>query len=476
VLNSISARVALAAGLVIATLAGCGGDSPTDTPRPQTLVASGGDGQTGVVGRPVVQPLQVTVRDSRSRPVAGAWVRWRVSAGAGTLSADSSQTSAAGHATVQLTLGSQPGPYAVTASMGTLSAQLTGTAQSFCQAGLVSEVRKHAGDAQTAFAHDTLPAPLQVRVLCDPATPIANATVQWQVTSGDGWLLSATSQTDASGVASTRLAFGPAVGPIAVRANVAGAEPAVFALTSVDTCTPLPVLAPGQTVEGRLRPVDCARDPFAFLDSRYDAYTIRLEQEGMVRLVMENVWEITRPYMTLLTAGEAREVGRTSLDVFNRFRYTLYAWLPAGTYVVRVAAGTHNDFHTPYRLTWTQDATDACATVQHHPIWVIPGVTVRGTLSPTDCAAGTVSYLDSYRMQVRAGDPIHATARSTAFDARLQVGSTENGLPMIRADDDGAGGTDARVTFTAPEDGTYGFIVSVAKAPTGTGAYTLEIR
>jgi len=101
------------------------------------------------------------------------------------------------------------------------------------------------------------------------------------------------------------------------------------------------------------------------------------------------------------------------------------------------------------------------------------GQTVRGELSATDPTAGDDSHYDLYTFRGRRGERVTFTLRSSAFDAYLAVGRMEGGeFDQIESDDDGAGGTDARVAIAFPEDGDY-VVRANSLSPGETGAYTL---
>ena len=89
-------------------------------PPPSTVAVISGDGQQGVPGVALAQPLVVEVRDQYGDPVAGATVVFTVTAGGGTLSDTTVTTNADGRAATTLTLGSRPGPNAVEATIDDL--------------------------------------------------------------------------------------------------------------------------------------------------------------------------------------------------------------------------------------------------------------------------------------------------------------------------------------------------------------------
>jgi uncharacterized protein with beta-barrel porin domain len=85
------------------------------------IAAVSGDGQLGQANMPLPAPLVVRLADSNGNPAPGVTVNWSLTSGTGTLSVPSSVTNALGQASVNLTLGPDPGPRTVSASSGTLS-------------------------------------------------------------------------------------------------------------------------------------------------------------------------------------------------------------------------------------------------------------------------------------------------------------------------------------------------------------------
>ncbi|HEX8358549.1 MAG TPA: PPC domain-containing protein [Longimicrobium sp.] len=101
------------------------------------------------------------------------------------------------------------------------------------------------------------------------------------------------------------------------------------------------------------------------------------------------------------------------------------------------------------------------------------GQTVRGELTATDPKADDDSHYDVYLYRGRRGENVTFTLRSTAFDAFLTLGRMSGGqFTQMESDDDGAGGTDARLVVTLPEDGEYAVRANTLSAGE-TGAYTL---
>jgi hypothetical protein len=87
------------------------------------------------------------------------------------------------------------------------------------------------------------------------------------------------------------------------------------------------------------------------------------------------------------------------------------------------------------------------------------GEEVRGVLDANDPVTGDdyeEHRYDDYRFTARRGQRLEAVLRSEDFDAFLQVFGPGDGLSLVGEDDDSLGeGTNARLRFTAPENGAY---------------------
>jgi len=105
-----------------------------------------------------------------------------------------------------------------------------------------------------------------------------------------------------------------------------------------------------------------------------------------------------------------------------------------------------------------------------------PGSTARGELKSGDLKLDDDTYADLWRFTGSAGQSVTITMRSSAFDAYLVVGYYDEAgnFKDLKSDDDGAGGTNSRVSLRLPRDGEY-----IARANTlakgETGGYTLDL-
>jgi hypothetical protein len=80
------------------------------------LAIVSGNGQSGTIGQPLATPLTVSLTTASGDPLVGDTISWTIMVGSGSLSATSGVTDAAGHASVNWTLGNENGAQSVQAS------------------------------------------------------------------------------------------------------------------------------------------------------------------------------------------------------------------------------------------------------------------------------------------------------------------------------------------------------------------------
>ena len=196
-------------------------------PGPRTLTKVSGDKQQGLPGAQLAEPFVVSVLDQNGDPLPGAEVAFSVTAGGGTLSANTTVTDANGRASITLTLGSEPGRNTVAARVGDLKPVIfSATAQA-----VPTSLTKVSGDSQQGAAGAPLSEPFVVSVLDQTGAAFAEATVTFAVTSGDGTLSTTTAATDEDGRAAATLTLG-LPGDNTVTVSVAGLEPVSFTVTA----------------------------------------------------------------------------------------------------------------------------------------------------------------------------------------------------------------------------------------------------
>ncbi len=100
--------------VVLLVLGGCGDNGNTPPTMPVQIEASGGTGQSGVLGSVLPLPLSVLVSDQSASPVPDVTVTWSVLEGGGTVT-PTSTTNSAGTASATFTLGPTVGEQQVQA-------------------------------------------------------------------------------------------------------------------------------------------------------------------------------------------------------------------------------------------------------------------------------------------------------------------------------------------------------------------------
>jgi len=103
-----------------------------------------------------------------------------------------------------------------------------------------------------------------------------------------------------------------------------------------------------------------------------------------------------------------------------------------------------------------------------------PGEDARGRLEWSDLRLDDGSYADVFLLRSPRGERVLVELRSSDFDAYLFVVDTADGGAVVAEDDDGAGGTDARVEVDLPAGGAL-FVVVSSHEPGATGSYRLEV-
>ncbi|MNS56785.1 hypothetical protein D3C72_896570 [compost metagenome] len=102
------------------------------------------------------------------------------------------------------------------------------------------------------------------------------------------------------------------------------------------------------------------------------------------------------------------------------------------------------------------------------------GETVQGDLKEGGATDDQGRLYDGYAFTGAEGQRVQAIMRSGDFDALLQVAKAGEEFEELASDDDGLRqGTDARLTFTLPEDGDY-VLRALPYSSSGKGLYSLE--
>jgi hypothetical protein len=216
----------------------CGGPfcvRPPGQPQATRLLPSSGDGQTGVPGRELAQPLEVLVTDDQNHPIPGVEVTFAVTQGGGSLSATVVESDYQGHVPVRWTLGPDAGTQtmqaAATDSSGSdlSGSPLTLTAHAVISSATSIALRQGPPDTvRNGVAFERQPV---VQLLDADNQPVAGVEVTASIASGGGSLAGITTvATDSAGRASYGdLALLGLAGPRILRFSVA--DPALDVAT-----------------------------------------------------------------------------------------------------------------------------------------------------------------------------------------------------------------------------------------------------
>jgi hypothetical protein len=104
----------------------------------------------------------------------------------------------------------------------------------------MARLEVQSGNGQSALVSTALPTPLAGKLTTPRGLPLAGYTVNFAVTTGQATVATVQVPTDANGLASTRVTFGTAAGPVVVTASVEGIISTRFELTATSPAPPPP--------------------------------------------------------------------------------------------------------------------------------------------------------------------------------------------------------------------------------------------
>jgi adhesin/invasin len=198
---------------------------------PTVLVKVSGDGQSAPGGFEVPNDLVVRLEDANGNGIGGRPITWVVPAGSGSVDPVNATTDVNGFATTRWTLPAPVGTYTVNAVFSGLAPVVfSGSAT----ADVPTRIALVSGNNQTAAVGAALPTPLVVRVTDANNNPVAGVSVNWTAVDG-GSVASATSGTDASGLAQMTRTLGTTIGQYTTTAAVDGLAGSPITFTSTAT-------------------------------------------------------------------------------------------------------------------------------------------------------------------------------------------------------------------------------------------------
>lgn len=245
---------------------------------------------------------------------------------------------------------------------------------------------------------------------------------------------------------------------------------AALALLAAAPIAAQPSIRPGQTVTGELSNDDPAlRD-----QSRFDLWRFEAQADHIYRVTLRS-----DDFDAYLAVGphagpecgdcDTDDDGGGGTDAGLRF-----APGRAGTYEIR--ANAYNAGETGrYTLVLEDEGVMGAVDTVAAPGMVVLNQPVAGRLEQTDEKGENGAYVDTYTHQGRAGETLVISVQSDEFDAYVKLGNVNHGACRpVQADDNGGGGTDARLRVRIPRDGEFHVHVSSARRGQ-TGAYTLTV-
>ncbi len=197
-------RTTVALLLAAATLR-CSDNSTAPPSGASAIEMAGGNGQVGLVGQPLPNPLVVLVTDQDGDPVEGVSVQWAVQNG-GSVSDQTAETGSDGRASVTRTLGPAPGEQTATASVSGLDGSPVTFVATATEGGDGDAIILTTNPPVAALEGEVFdPAVQPVVQVTNGGAPAPGVEVTAALASGAGTLEgTSTATTDASGVARFR--------------------------------------------------------------------------------------------------------------------------------------------------------------------------------------------------------------------------------------------------------------------------------
>jgi hypothetical protein len=218
----------------------------------------------------------------------------------------------------------------------------------------------------------------------------------------------------------------------------------------------------GETVQGELGDGDAESDSggvyedWTFTGRRGDRVQIALDSEAFDPVV--RIGQLADGVFTELGMNDdGPDAGLNSRLIFT---------LPDnGAYVVR-AAPLNAASTGAYSLTLSEGPEPIAAQA------IRIGDTVRGELTDDDGVSASDIHADAYRFTGREGQRVRIDMTSTSFDTFIEL-FDDNQVSLGSDDDGGPEGTNSRLIFTLPHDGSY--VIEARAFSDARGRYSLAI-
>ena len=269
----------------------------------------------------------------------------------------------------------------------------------------------------------------------------------------------ATANASVATVSSLGVVTGIAVGTTTVLAAVEGfgATTSITVISSSSsTCstTTRPITV-GQTVTSSLSTADCR-----FSDNSYfQRWSFTLSAPTAVRIDMSS--SAVDPYLLLQDAATGVTIAQDD-DGGGSPNARIDSTLAAGRYLIYANTYSANELG-PYQLTLAPRAT-ACSS----PTPLAVPTLISRTITSASCQLSDGTYADLYDVNVTATTTLIFTMTSATMDTYLILANSSGAV--VSENDDGAGGSNAQIRFTA-SPGHYTLMANTYRV--ATGAYQL---
>ena len=308
--------------------------------------------------------------------------------------------------------------------------------------------------------------PPSVVVRNSAGSPLPNVRVTFTVTTGNGLVQGPSQLTDASGEASVdSWTLGETPGVQTLTAT-AGGKTAAFTVTATNECSISGTIAAGGTVSGNLSTSPCAMGDGTAAQSwtfhqatGQSAVSFVMHATTFDAVVLLHRNAFTR-FEKILGFNDDDQSAMTTDSRLNMIVGT-------GDYVVSGAnfeAGVTGPF-TITAESWSGELANC------DDAFITTGVTTDQTLTNSCQYTATGQSVDPVGLYLAQGEQVRIDMTSAVFDPKLDLYGS--GSTPVAQDDNGGGGTSARITYTAPASGIY-YLIATAPTAGQSGAYTLS--
>ena len=205
-----------ALALILAGTLGCGSDLVLPEPPDETLVLSkfAGDGQKGVVGEQLPQPLVAEVKTGLGRAALEREVEFVFTDAAGVVTPARAITNSVGQAIATWRLGSATGPQTVVARLVVADTLDLQTQEFTAEAapGAPDKLSAETPTSQPGRRRQEVGTQPKIQVVDRFGNPVPGVSVAWQVVSGEGEVSEAITLTGDAGTATVKWTLGKLVG------------------------------------------------------------------------------------------------------------------------------------------------------------------------------------------------------------------------------------------------------------------------